>query len=199
MTFKLELISTLDDSTIETSEVDTFKEAIEILDANTDVISNMLNKGNRKLIIDYNNINILSISEENLTYTLDFKNLINKIDLSLLSFSPLSLILQEYVLNKNNIDILLDKFNNLKIPNIALIKFNNGKGYCVDDLLIDGYSDVEAHFKIENRKIIVNLITEEKVIKKSSSYSLEDIDEIILFEFNKYCVFELQYKSKDYV
>jgi len=199
MTFKLELISTTDNSIIETISADTFKEIIILLDNNDERISEFLDEGNKKLNIDYNDINIMSISKEDLTYSLDFKNLINKIDLSLLNFSSFSLILQEYILNKNNIYTLLDKYNNLKIPSIALIKFKNGKGYSVDDLIVDGYTNIDVSLKIINGKIIVDLVNEENTIRQSSSYSLDEIDEVIFMEFNKYFIFELNYKSTDYV
>lgn len=197
--FKIEYISTTEnnikDSIIETKYLETFKEVRVIL-ANSERLSEQLYQGNKRIKVFYNDTELFSYAEEELVYALDFRSLIHKIDFSLLSFDPLSVLLQQYVLNKKDFLKTIKLSHDTRLPTISLIKFKNGSNYCVDDVDVDGFVDAEVHIKIVYSQLRVDIVSKEKEILKTSFYSFDDIDHLVWLEIQGIgLMFEMEYKD----
>lgn len=191
--FEIQLINTETLIVLEEKTVTHFKDVRYIL-GNSNLLNETLNLGNKKIKVLYNEIELFSYTEQHLLYPLKFNDLVNKIDFNLLDFSPIALLLQQNKLRSPLLDHSLTRFNLTKLGNISYIKFKNGISISIDDIEVDGYFNVDPQISIGNKKIIVNLILDGLPIK-TYSYSIDDIEKIIWYDFGSNGVqFEVLYE-----
>lgn len=194
--FKLKYIDKETEIIIETKEVNNFDNVRYIL-SNSPLLFDDLRLNTRKVSIEYNSIELYSYDEEELIYSLEFETLINKIDFSLLSFSNIAILLQQYILYNPAFKNLLLDFEGVRFENLGAITFTDGKTYSVEDISIDGFSNVEVVLRVLNGKLRLNLVKESGEIVYTKEYEFDEIDFVTWLETKDNSqLFELAYYKR---
>lgn len=194
--FKLRYIDKETETIIETKEVNNFDNVRYIL-SNSPLLSDALRLNTRKVSVEYNSIELYSYDEEELIYSLEFETLINKIDFSLLSFSNIAILLQQYILYNPAFKNLLLDFEGVRFENLGAITFTDGKTYSVEDISIDGFTNVEVVLIVLDGKLRLNLIQESGEIVYTKEYEFDEIDFVTWVELKDDSqLFELAYYKR---